>query len=219
MICLTCASVSIDTLDLCSAPDCVKAIVSLDERPDLTSPHLPSHDLCQLRKNMHPRERQQYDIQARRALRRAHTALDEMDNSEGNNDSESQELVHETLACSGCGNPVTRPCWYCAECNGTCTCLSGGRDADIITDDVFVCVPCDTKGGVAKGSHLATHTLVVCQTRASKEAPPTLEQRIGSEVERRLENVNSRLEGLETQLARIQQMLESVLTQATTSTM
>lgn len=60
---------------------------------------------------------------------------------------------------------------------------------------------------------METHTLVACKTKASREAPPTLEQRIGS-VENRLETVNGRLEGLEAQLNRIQQMLESVIAQA-----
>ena len=85
-----------------------------------------------------------------------------------------------------------------------------GDISDLYLDDVFICVPCDTRTGITKGKHLETHTLVLCQTQASKEAPPTIEQRIDT-VESRLETVNCRLEGVEAQLTRIQEMLESVL--------
>lgn len=86
--------------------------------------------------------------------------------------------------------------------------------ADVEVDVVFVCIPCDASSGITKGKHMEKHTLVKCQTQASKDEPLTLEQRVGK-VESGLETINNRLGGVEAQLTRIQQMLlESALPQA-----
>ncbi|TFY62185.1 hypothetical protein EVJ58_g4026 [Rhodofomes roseus] len=60
-------------------PRCLASTVTPTQRSDLTSPHLPTHDILQLRKTMHVRERQQYDAQVREALRRSHAAFDDLE--------------------------------------------------------------------------------------------------------------------------------------------
>ena len=119
MVCMTCAPESMDTLDLCSNPECLSATVGLDDRPDLTSPHVPSHDFYQLRKTMHARERQQYDAQAREAVRKAHAILNEVDAFQCEDpDSVDSGPRDERPTCLSCGDSVMRPCWYCTECDG-----------------------------------------------------------------------------------------------------
>jgi len=78
------------------------------------------------------------------------------------NGSETSNVMHRTLKCLGCENSVRWPCWYCAECD----------------DNVFICMTCDTKGGITKDQHLDTHTLVRCQARLAEEARTSTEQRI-----------------------------------------
>ena len=120
MVCMTCAPASVDTLDLCNKPECLVATISLDERPDLTTPHVLGHVFYQLRKTMHARERQQYDAQAREALHRAHAIFDAYESSSGadSGDGSTEVEDHGKPTCLGCEELVTRPCWYCTECDG-----------------------------------------------------------------------------------------------------
>ncbi|KAH9917244.1 uncharacterized protein B0H18DRAFT_40293 [Fomitopsis serialis] len=199
MVCLSCGPESMDTIDLCSDPRCLTSPVGPKQRSDLTSPHLPTHDIFQLRKTMHVRERQQNEVQARRALRRAHAMFEALLQDAGSaNGLETSNTMHRALRCLGCDSSIRWPCWYCAECD----------------DNVFICMTCDTKGGITKDRHLDTHTLVRCQARMTEEARISMEQRIEA-LETRLgsmhDSFNDRLEGVEAQLSRIQELLENVL--------
>ena len=108
-----------DTLDLCSDPRCLASTVDIRQRPDLSSPHLPTHELFQLKKTVHSRERQQHDAQARAALRRAMELLNEM-NATSAFSLDGGEQSGVSPKCFQCECKVESPCWYCAECDGTC---------------------------------------------------------------------------------------------------
>ncbi|KAH9838710.1 uncharacterized protein C8Q71DRAFT_752552 [Rhodofomes roseus] len=196
MVCMTCATRSLDTLDLCSDPRCLASTVTPTQRSDLASPHLPTHDIFQLRKTMYMRERQQYDAQVREALRRSHATLDELDAPDSGPNTSS--MVNRKLRCLGCEGGVKWPCWYCVECD----------------DDVFLCVACDIKGGITKNQHKETHTLVRCQARMREEPQLSIEQRMEA-LETRFgtmhDSLYHRLDGLEAQLSRIQELLESAV--------
>ena len=122
MVCMTCAPMSMRTVNFCSKSACLVATVNFKDLPDLTSPHIMSHEYYQLRKTMHLREQKQYDAQAREALRKAHTVLDALGTTpsvdSGDSTTDVQRDYRGRPTCLGCMKPVTKPCWCCAECDG-----------------------------------------------------------------------------------------------------
>ncbi|KZT73469.1 hypothetical protein DAEQUDRAFT_414712 [Daedalea quercina L-15889] len=126
MVCMTCVPRSLDTVDLCSDPRCLASTIDQDQYAELNSPHLPSHDIFQLRTTMHERERRQYNARAREALDNAQTILNnswalpvgDSDSPKGNGMTSTGRMAHGIPRCQGCGAAVQRPCWYCVECYG-----------------------------------------------------------------------------------------------------
>ncbi|KAM5542294.1 hypothetical protein V8D89_004167 [Ganoderma adspersum] len=154
VICLDC-NTSRDTLDLCDKADCLAALVGPDRRADLHSPHLPSHRLLKVRKVVHRhREFGGTYRTAHDALLRAEEALSDANTVEeprspGNPcpDTRVERVVRRELSCIGCRARVSRPCWYCIECE----------------DDTFVCPTCEASETPIKGKHKPMHGLVLCQ--------------------------------------------------------
>ncbi|PIL29961.1 hypothetical protein GSI_07872 [Ganoderma sinense ZZ0214-1] len=178
IICVSCGMKT--TVDLCSKEECLMSEVRLDVRDDLTSPHLPTHDLLKLRTAIHPlREYGQVYRTAQFALkavrqRFAHLASSEESESEGE---------EKPPTCVKCGERTSPPCWYCIECD----------------EDVFVCVSCDTKhGGITTGEHKKTHALVRCQS---------VDVHVDAESERAAQ-LNARMSTLETKLKDVQHQME-----------
>ncbi|KAI0716121.1 hypothetical protein C8T65DRAFT_707355 [Cerioporus squamosus] len=156
-ICLDC-HVTRSTLDLCEKRECLAAVIGPDRRVDLPSPHLPSHRLLKLRRVIH-RHREFGGVYraAHDALIRAEEALSDArivqswetdaDPRHHSHDAEGHfEVVGRRLGCIGCGSEVSRPCWYCIECD----------------DDVFVCSACEARNIVTKSAHKLAHGLVLC---------------------------------------------------------
>ncbi|KAI1785559.1 hypothetical protein LXA43DRAFT_1115141, partial [Ganoderma leucocontextum] len=166
VICLDCHT-SRDTLDLCDKAECLAAVVGPDRRADLHSPHLPSHRPLKVRKVVHRHRefggtyRAAHDalMRAEEALSDASTVQDSQDlgsSVEGRHpETRAERIVRPELSCIGCRARVSRPCWYCVECEGTSPCLR--------SDDVFVCAACEASCTQIKGKHKPMHGLVLCQ--------------------------------------------------------
>ncbi|KAI0762326.1 hypothetical protein C8Q74DRAFT_143012 [Fomes fomentarius] len=155
-ICLDCHAPQ-HTLDLCENPECVAAAVGPDRRDDLTSPHLPSHRLLKVRKVIHRHRefggtyRAAHDalIRAEEALADANAVQtwespDDLQRGPGHG---TQHIAARELSCIACRGEVSRPCWYCIECE----------------DDTFLCSACEASNKVIKGKHKLAHGLVLCQ--------------------------------------------------------
>ncbi|KAI0735979.1 hypothetical protein C8Q76DRAFT_766166 [Earliella scabrosa] len=159
-ICLDCHAPRL-TVDLCEKPECVSAIIGPDRRADLNSPHMPSHRLLKVRKVVHRHRefggvyRAAHDglIRAEEALADANAVQtwespEELQNGHHHRfESDPQDVARRQLSCVGCHGKVSRPCWYCIECE----------------DDAFVCGTCEANNVVIKGKHKLSHGLVLCQ--------------------------------------------------------
>ncbi|TBU41129.1 hypothetical protein BD309DRAFT_868889 [Dichomitus squalens] len=158
IICLDCHTAR-GTLDFCDRSECLAVVIGPDRRVDLPSPHLPSHRLLKVRKVVHRhRELGGTYRAAHDALLRAEEALLDAnalgfsqagDPLEEARDAEvlAQRIVSREVSCMGCLSRVTRPCWYCIECE----------------DDAFLCTTCEASNPGIKGKHKPMHSLVLCQ--------------------------------------------------------
>ena len=105
------------TIDLCDKESCLGSEIGLDARDDLTSPHLPSHEVFKMRRAIHPfREFGEVYRAAQLALKTARQVLSEaaVTSQHAQGDTE-----HPSPQCVKCGERVSIPCWYCIECEGT----------------------------------------------------------------------------------------------------
>ena len=125
-MCLSCGVTF--TIDLCDKPECYTAVVGTDIRDDLTTPHLPSHDMFKVRTAIQPfREFGSAHKAAMEALKMARKILEDgtvPDSSSADTKpdekiaTESAELQRRPATCAKCGVEVSRPCWYCIDCPG-----------------------------------------------------------------------------------------------------
>ncbi|KAI9062327.1 hypothetical protein FKP32DRAFT_1612624 [Trametes sanguinea] len=154
IMCLDCGIRT--TVDLCDKPSCREATVGPDRRDDLLSPHLPSHRILKVRRVIHRhREFGKTYRAAQAALIRAEEALADADEivvahtPTGHGRSLSarvrtEALVTRELSCVGCKTIVSRPCWYCIECE----------------DECFVCTECESSRSTFSGGHKRIHGIV-----------------------------------------------------------
>ncbi|KAJ7783010.1 hypothetical protein B0H16DRAFT_1495047 [Mycena metata] len=125
--CLTCRlEDTFDTVDFCDTHSCtsVKVVPSGMHRP-----HLPTHDLVKLRRVVHIREFARTYRQAKRALARARQLFpspveDEVDILSDYHSSEYHSEYHSNPTstaprCAACDIPVTQPCFFCVQCEGS----------------------------------------------------------------------------------------------------
>ena len=113
-MCLSCGIKT--TIDLCDKESCFTSEVGLDVRDDLTTPHLPSHDVFKIRRAIHPfRELGEVCQTAQDALKRVRGLLSGLKESDqrGQGSAESQ-----WPRCVNCRGRVSSPCWFCIECKG-----------------------------------------------------------------------------------------------------
>ncbi|OSC97068.1 hypothetical protein PYCCODRAFT_1472108 [Trametes coccinea BRFM310] len=154
IMCLDCGIRT--TVDLCDKPSCREATVGPDRRDGLVSPHLPSHRILKVRRVIHRhREFGKTYGAPQAALIRAEEALANADEvvvahtPTGHGRSLSarirtEALVARELSCIGCKTRVSRPCWYCNECD----------------DECFVCMECiDSRSSFSSG-HKRMHGIV-----------------------------------------------------------
>ena len=146
LLCLDCATKSTEsynTLDLCSAPQCVGSRVT--RREDLEGVHEPSHRLVKLRTNLRERNYGRLYIAAFDAFKRVEethrkiaeitshpdkeTGLDEQKTSSSGptstkmpakgDQSRQNQVQDESLpTCVKCKGPLSFPFWFCIFCKG-----------------------------------------------------------------------------------------------------
>ncbi|PIL29997.1 hypothetical protein GSI_07908 [Ganoderma sinense ZZ0214-1] len=202
VICLDCHT-SRDALDLCDKADCLGAVIGLDRKADLHSPHLPSHRLLKVRKVVHRhREFGSTYRAAHDALLRAEEALSDAtlvhDSHDLHEPAESchpetraERIMRRELLCIGCQARVSRPCWYCIECE----------------DNTFLCPACESSQTPIKGRHKPMHALVLCQPpRAANQVETNQSEWLGAleakfdEMQKgstlRLEALENKIDGL-----------------------
>ncbi|RDX45005.1 hypothetical protein OH76DRAFT_1457767 [Lentinus brumalis] len=217
-ICLDC-HVTRSTLDLCEKPECLAAVVGPERRVDLTSPHFPSHRLLKLSRVIHRHRefggvyRSAHDalVRAEEALSDAHTVQSwETDVDLQRKNAEADGRVGPRLSCVGCQGQVSRPCWYCIECE----------------DDVFVCSSCEAKNLIVKGAHKLAHGLVLCpqhreETHTESGRSGKLDSRMNS-FEAKLDTVRqasmSRFDALDKRLDALSSQHSSMSSEAVLST-
>ncbi|RPD56321.1 hypothetical protein L226DRAFT_469232 [Lentinus tigrinus ALCF2SS1-7] len=196
VMCLSCGTKF--TIDLCDKPECCDKEIGTDVRDDLTSPHLPTHDLFKVRTAIHPfREFGQAHRAALMALKMARRTLSDAWDVRTAERSTPQKADDDTAAagkkpenvprvptCSRCGDKIGTPCWYCIECKDD--------------DATFICVACDTKyGGLSVGQHRPTHALVKVQSLEPLD--PSASERAA---------MDARMTTIETSLKELQSKLE-----------
>lgn len=98
--------------------------MELEQRPDLPSPHLPSHDVFKVRAVVHQREFGKLDLAARNALKKARDAftsaalVDDEKSMEAKSEDRRLNVSKRSPTCIVCSKLVSQPCWYCIICDG-----------------------------------------------------------------------------------------------------
>ncbi|KAI1785580.1 hypothetical protein LXA43DRAFT_1037408 [Ganoderma leucocontextum] len=179
IVCVSCGMKT--TVDLCDKEECLMSEIRLDVRDDLTSPHLPSHDILKLRAAIHPyREYGEVYRTAQFALKTVRQIFADLASSDGPSEGAVGKQPPKCIKCGECTSP---PCWYCIECE----------------ENAFVCVSCDAKhGGITAGEHKKTHALVRCQS---------INANVDAESERAAQ-LNAHIDTLETKLKDVQHQVE-----------
>ncbi|KAI0360921.1 hypothetical protein OH77DRAFT_1418971 [Trametes cingulata] len=145
--------------------------------------HLPSHDIVKIRRDFF-----YYRDMGKilRTVRRVHERL--------SGGSPQEDQGKKPAACVSCRSPVQRPYWYCIDCNS----------------DTFVCEECDlNKGGVTAEGHVASHILLRCLP-VPVDTNVSVEERLSS-LEARVASFTTRFDSLDDRLARIERLLEMVV--------
>jgi hypothetical protein len=189
---------------------------------DLERPHVPaSHDLFKVRRVVHVRQFGKTYRDAKEALRKARSFFEEPDDGS----EEGPASPPPELFCAECKKPVTQPCWFCVQCDGTRARLLPGFKTDVPLDPSFICDTCDAKDKVAFGIHdMSTHDLVRVQQLVD-DVELTMEERLAELEQRfikheaamdgRLRRVEDRLGRLETtvdtRMSRVETLLERIL--------
>ncbi|KAF7355741.1 hypothetical protein MSAN_01492000 [Mycena sanguinolenta] len=181
--CLTCRlEETFDTVDFCDHPSCmsVKVIPT-----GMTRPHLPTHDLFKVRRNVHTKEFGKTYRQAQEALKRAREFFPSADSQ----DAQDQKAEHKKSAleaprCAVCRRAVAQPCWFCVQCE----------------EPRFICMPCEKKKKYSFIGHdIDNHDLVRC-TVLVEAAEVALEERL-NDIESRLQkheaHIDNKLQAME----------------------
>jgi len=93
------------TVDLCSEPECFNSVLTLEDRPDLKSPHTPNHNMLKVHRVLFDRDTVRTEKNAKDALEAARQTLSEL------------KLKKKPMPkCVHCQKVVSLPCWYCADC-------------------------------------------------------------------------------------------------------
>ncbi|KAI0653783.1 hypothetical protein C8Q70DRAFT_1059002 [Cubamyces menziesii] len=218
IMCLDCGIRT--TVDLCDKPACRDAIVGPDRRDDLVSPHLPSHRILKVRRVIHRhREFGKTYRAAQAALIRAEEAFSDADDivcsysPHGHSRSLSarirvEQLVIRELSCAGCQERVSRPCWYCIECD----------------DECFICLSCEATQVAFSCGHKPKHGLVRCSLPRDDTAKSVdlewshsriddLETKIDSfqrDSGARFDSLDGRLHALESRTVEFEHKLEAM---------
>ncbi|KAI1785577.1 hypothetical protein LXA43DRAFT_899476 [Ganoderma leucocontextum] len=186
VICLSCG-VKSSPVDLCDKNECLTSEVGLDIRDDLTSPHLPSHDIFKTHTAIQVCEFREVYRSAQDALKSVRQIFATMEFF--NTLARDAGVDNWTcVKCVGCSQPTSLPCWCCIECE----------------DSVFICVSCDAKhGGITVGEHKKTHALVRCQSLYTIDA----ESKRALQLHARINTLEGKLTSLDERLQNIEDLL------------
>jgi hypothetical protein len=66
------------TVDLCSEPECLNSVVTLESRPDLKAPHTPNHNMLKVHRILFSRDTARTERNAKDALEAARQTLSEL---------------------------------------------------------------------------------------------------------------------------------------------
>ena len=105
VLCMDCHDKT--TLDLCSEPECLDSVITLDYRPDLKTPHTPNHNMLKVHRILFGRDTARTERNAKDALGAARWTLSDL-----------KAKKQPTPDCVRCQNAVSLPCWYCVDCTG-----------------------------------------------------------------------------------------------------
>ncbi|TBU25684.1 hypothetical protein BD311DRAFT_492317 [Dichomitus squalens] len=171
--CLCCGMKT--TIDLCDKESCLASEIGLDARDDLTSPHLPSHEMFKMRRAIHPfREFGEMYRAAQSALKTARQVFAATSAQQA-----GASVENGSPQCVKCGERASMPCWYCIECE----------------ERIFVCYSCDYRhGGIKAGKHQKTHALVRCQMAA---APVDAESEHAAKLNARIETLEENIKEMD----------------------
>jgi hypothetical protein len=98
------------TVDLCSEPECLNSVVTLEDRPDLKAPHTPNHNMLKVHRIFFSRDTARTERNAKDALDDALQTLSDLE--------AKKKPMPE---CVKCQIVVSLPCWYCVDCTGEFT--------------------------------------------------------------------------------------------------
>lgn len=93
------------TLDLCAEPECLNAVVTLEDRPGLKTPHMPNHNVLKVHRILFSRDTARAERNAKDALAVARETTSEL-----------KAKGKPMPQCAHCHNVVSLPCWYCVDC-------------------------------------------------------------------------------------------------------
>ena len=109
ILCMDCHDKT--TVDLCSEPECLNAVITVRNRLELKPPHMPDHDMLKVHRILFDRDTARMERNAKDALEAARRTLSEL---------KSKKPMPK---CVHCLNTVSLPCWYCVDCTSGFSCF------------------------------------------------------------------------------------------------
>lgn len=103
VLCMDCHDET--TLDICSEPECLDSVITLESRPDLKTPHTPNHNMLKVHRILFNRDTARTERNAKDALEAARQTLSDL-----------KAKKKSMPGCVHCQNAVSLPCWYCVDC-------------------------------------------------------------------------------------------------------
>ena len=190
------------TLNLCSEPECLDSVVTVERRPGLGAPHGPNHDMLKVHSILFDRN---MPFKERCAKYRLETAWNMISALEA----EKKPMPK----CLCCHNVVSLPCWCCIDCYGeflrSYTKISPcSSELFCVEEEEFICVDCEHKCLAFNDTHTRKHTIVRVFQKVETTVVST-EERL-KVVEEQLGAVNGELGLVKGELVSVKGELGSV---------
>lgn len=186
IVCLECDITA--AVNLCSRPACRDARIDPETRPDLPSPHKPTHAVFKVREVLHLCNFGKVDLAARDTLSLAQNIFRYAAVP-------GSSVAH--ASCCLCNKGLVAPCWCCITCQSMSPLVliaCGWTYHKACTLGTFLCQDCEDVGA---DTHSKLHGLVRCPV----ELMP---------IESSLSAMDNRLTSMDARLSRMERLLEGL---------
>ena len=197
VLCMDCHSGE-TTLDLCAEPECLNSVITLEDRPDLETPHTPSHSVLKFHRILFKRDTARAERDAKAALEVARETISDL-----------KAKKKPMPQCVHCQRVVPLPCWYCADCTGEVPENHHFHPLLIrilFAEETFICADCEYECLAFTETHTKNHMLVRVIRKAGKSKVS---------MRKKMKAVEGQLVSVQDELSKIRQLLTKLFEKGT----